>query len=226
MSPNVNKVMPPGLVIAATLYFGWPPSAPLFQSDDTVRATAVRWKREDLQDPPPISVKVDPFASVLVASGQQEVEEETGKLIPATKPAGPDPAVLQQGLVLSGIAEMSGQKWAILNGRPRLPGDTLVTNDVNRHSCEVVSVGQDHAVVRCEGTVAQIELSRIGIGHAMQKSTASEMPGVQLHPIADPQQANHKTNEDKAAGASAQPAVLKEPTEFPNSFGALGNLAR
>ncbi|KAA1262185.1 hypothetical protein LF1_47470 [Rubripirellula obstinata] len=198
MSPSVNKFLPPGMVVAATLYFGWPPAKPLIQSDSIVRATAVRWKRDDLKKPATVSIDVDPFASVLVVSDELEVEEETGKLVPATRPAGPDPTVLQQGLVLSGIADMGGRKWAILNGRPRLPGDTLVTDDLNRHPCEVVSVGHDHVVVRCEETIAQVE-----IRNSKQNSSASNLPGVKLHPVTE------------IESAAPESASVQEASEIP-----------
>ncbi len=162
MNPNVTKFLPPGLVVMATLYFGWPPSRPLIQSDATVRATAVRWKPDDLASRTSIEVSNDPFASVLVVSDQHEVEEETGKLIPATRPAGPHVSELKNGLSLTGIAQMAGRRWAILNGRPRRPGDQIRTDDNHRHSCEIVSVAADHVIVRCEETIAKIEISLSG----------------------------------------------------------------
>ena len=51
MSPNVHKILPPGLVVVATLYFGWPPSGPLVHSDNSPRLTSVRWKLDDLKAP-------------------------------------------------------------------------------------------------------------------------------------------------------------------------------
>ena len=97
---------------------------------------------------------------MLVVSETHEVEEETGKLVPATRPAGPDPSELQSGLVMTGVADMAGRKWAIVNGRPRLPGDTVRTADNNRHACEVVSVASDYVVVRCEETIAKIHIRK------------------------------------------------------------------
>lgn len=156
MNPTVQRYLPPILVFGAALYFGWPPAEPLDLGEDVVRANSVRWRPEDLAEPVVIKPAADPFEAVLVASDEMEVEPETGKLVAATTPPGPAPEVIQAGLQLDGIAMMGNRLWAVLNGRPRLPGDLILTNDANRHTCEIVSVHSDRIVVRCEETLAEI----------------------------------------------------------------------
>ena len=160
MSPNVQKLLPSALVIAAAAYFGWESAGPSYVNEDVTRATSVRWKADDLVPPAMPSVTVDPFASVLVVSAEQEIEEETGKLVPASRPAGPPARELHAGLSLTGIARMGSRNWAILNGRPRLSGDSVKTDDNNQHECVIVSVEADHVIVRCQETVTQIRLRK------------------------------------------------------------------
>jgi hypothetical protein len=155
MNPAIQRYLPPLLVFGAAMFFAWPPSAPLDLGDDIVRVTSVGWRPSDLADPPWIKPTSDPFQEVLVASEEMEVEPETGELV-AAAPAGPAPEQLKAGLRLDGIANMGGRKWAVLNGRPRLPGDLVRTEDAHRSQCEIVSVHADHIVVRCLETVTEI----------------------------------------------------------------------
>ncbi|MDA8744059.1 hypothetical protein N9N28_05450 [Rubripirellula amarantea] len=180
MSPNVQKLLPPSLVIGAAIYFGWPPSGSTVVNEGIARATSVRWRADDLEPPAIPSITVDPFASVLVVTAEKEVEEETGKLIPATRPAGPPERELRAGLSLTGIANIAGQQWAILNNRPRLPGDVLKTNDNNRHECEIVSVERDHVLVRCEETIAKIH-----VGNQQSITTTNDPKPLDLDPPTD-----------------------------------------
>ena len=157
MNLNIQRLMPPLLVFAAAVYFGWPAAQSLLKEEPIVRATSVRWRSEDLDVPTKPHITKNPFQSVLVADETQEVEEETGKLIPATKPAGPNPNELTGGFRLTGIAQMGTVRWAILNGRPAKAGDLVETQNSYRHRCEVIEVHQDHILVKCEETMVKIE---------------------------------------------------------------------
>ena len=95
MNPTVQRYLPPILVFSAALYFGWPPAEPLDLGEDVVRANSVRWRPEDVAEPPVIKPAADPFEAVLVASDEMEVEPQTGKLVAATTPAGPALEVIQ-----------------------------------------------------------------------------------------------------------------------------------
>lgn len=154
MNPTVQRYLPPSLVLGAALYFGWPPAEPLDLGADVVRANSVRWRPEDVAEPPVIKPAANPFEAVLVASDEMEVEPETGKLVAATTPAGPPAEEIRAGLQLDGIAEMGNRFWAVLNGRPRLPGDMIFATG---HKCKIVSVFPDHIVVRCQETVVEIQ---------------------------------------------------------------------
>jgi hypothetical protein len=139
--------------------------------EDVVRANSVRWRPEDVAEPSVIKPAANPFAAVLFASDEMEVE--TGKLVDATTPAGPAPETIQAGLQLDGIAKMGNQFWAVLNGRPRLSGDTVFTNDANRLKCEIVSVYPERIVVRCEETVTEVRPRPAGTA---RPAAASHMP--------------------------------------------------
>ncbi|QDT13325.1 hypothetical protein [Planctomycetes bacterium K23_9] len=157
-----QKFAPPAVVLGAALYLGMPPAAPLDLGESIVRASAVRWKKDDLKPPVITKPAANPFHEVLVASEEMEVEPDTGKLVVATKPSGPDPAKVRAGLSLSGIASMGGRKWAVINGKPRLPGDTLKTNDANHLLCKIVRIENDHAVIACEETIVEIRAQPFG----------------------------------------------------------------
>jgi hypothetical protein len=162
MNALVTKFAPPTIVLGAAFYLGAPPAAPLDLGESVVKAAAVRWKKDDLLPPVINRPAISPFGEVLVASEEMEVEPETGKLVVATKPAGPDPEDLRSGLQLVGIAQMGGRKWAVINGKPRLPGDKLNTDDNKQLTCTIVSVESDHAVVSCEETVIKLRARPIG----------------------------------------------------------------
>ncbi len=177
MNPTVQRYLPPTLVLGAALYFGWPPAEPLDLGEDVVRANAVRWRPEDVAEPPVIKPAANPFAAVLFAGAEMEVEPETGKLVAATTHAGPAPEIIHAGLQLDGIAKMGNRFWAVLNGRPRLPGDMIFTSDANRYECEIVSVYPDRIVVRCEETVTEIRPRPAGTARpaaAAHATTAAE----------------------------------------------------
>lgn len=125
-----------------------------------VRAKAVRWRPKDLTDPPQIASSLDPFREVLVTTEATVVEPETGKLVAQTKPSGPPASELESGLRIDGIAHMGGRHWAVINGRARLPGDEIQTNDANRYRCEIVAVESDRVVIRCQETIATLRPSR------------------------------------------------------------------
>ena len=187
MNPVLQRYLPPTLVFGAALYFGWPPAEPLDLGEDVVRASSVRWRPENLAAPPVVQVANNPFEAVLVAGEEMEVEPETGKLVAATMPTGPPVEVIQAGLQLDGIAEMGNRFWAVLNGRPRLPGDMIQTSDANRHQCEIVSVASNHIVVRCEGTVAEIRPRPAGTSRPApaSRAPAANQIGVPTAPVSD-----------------------------------------
>lgn len=153
MNSIVHRYAPPALVIGAGLFFGWPPAEPFDLGDEIVRTGSVRWRSDDLASPTWIEPASDPFREVLLAK-QQVAETENAELV--VKPTGPPEAELKAALRLDGFAEMGGRTWAVVNGRPRLVGDTVTTSDANRHRCEVVSIASDHVTVRCQETTTKI----------------------------------------------------------------------
>lgn len=153
MNSMIQRYLPPAIVLGAAVFFAWPPPAPLDLGDDVVRASSVRWRSDDLTDPPVIEPASDPFQEVLVLS---EEVVEAANAVAEVAATGPAPEELQAGLRLDGFANMGGRTWAVVNGRPRLPGDAIRIGDVNRHPCEIVSIETDHIVVRCEKTVTKI----------------------------------------------------------------------
>ncbi|MGB7344009.1 MAG: hypothetical protein WBD20_07335 [Pirellulaceae bacterium] len=156
MRAIVEKFGPPTVVLGTALYLGMPPAAPLDLGESPVRAAAVRWKADELEPPVIARAAVNPFGQVLVATAEMEVEPDTGKLVVATKPTGPSPDAMKSGLTLTGIAGMGGRKWAIINGKPQLSGDSIKAIGPDRLICEVVSIHADHVVVACEETIVQL----------------------------------------------------------------------
>ena len=156
----IQRFAPPVAVLGIALYLGWPETPSADYGDNLVRAKAVRWRPKDLTDPPQIASTVDPFREVLVTTEETVVEPETGKLVAPTKPAGPPQSELESGLRIDGIAYMGGRHWAVINGRPRLPGDEVRTADANRYPCEILSVEREQVVVRCQETIATLRPAR------------------------------------------------------------------
>jgi hypothetical protein len=177
----LQRYLPPAIVLAAAICFGWPPAQPLDLGEDIVRASSVRWRASDLDAPPLIEPATDPFKQVLVASEQQAEAEMAAVELP---PAGPDPAELAAGLQLDGFADMGGRTWAVLNGRPRLPGDEVITNDANRYRCRLVAIESDHIIVRCEQTETKLRLQPFGGKHA---STRDPAPSPTAQPTTAPE---------------------------------------
>tara|TARA_R110002049_G_scaffold4601_5_gene32097 strand:- start:139447 stop:140049 length:603 start_codon:yes stop_codon:yes gene_type:complete len=157
MSSLMQRYATPIVVLGIALYLVWPAPAPVDYSSDVVRAKAVRWRPQDLQHPPDVSAKVDPFREVLVTTEETVVEPETGKLVIPTRPTGPPAAEIESGLAVEGIAVMGGRNWAIINGRPRLPGDEVITLDANRYRCEIIAIEPDKVVVQCQETTAVLK---------------------------------------------------------------------
>lgn len=172
MNPTVQRYLPPLIVIGAAIFFGWPPAAPLDLGEDVIRANSVRWRVGDLEDPPAFEILVDPFREVLV--NEPKPEQVAGVI--EVEPTGPEPAAIKAGLSLDGMAQMGGRTWAVLNGRPRLPGDFLRTDDANQILCEIVSVHDDHVVVRSEGTVVEVFVQPFGARRIASRSRANALP--------------------------------------------------
>ena len=161
MNYLIQRFGTPSMVLGIAVYLGWPTTSSTNYDDAVARAKSVRWRPQDLANPPDIASTIDPFREVLVTTEKTVVEPETGKLVAQTKPAGPPQSELESGLVIEGIAQMGGRHWAIINGRPRLLGDELQTSDAKRHSCEILAIEDDRVVVRCEETIATLR----PIGH-------------------------------------------------------------
>lgn len=153
MNPLAQRYLPPAMVFAAALYLGWPPSEPLDLGDDVVSATSVRWRPQDLSSAPRVTADRNPFQE------ESSAVEEIDSTASEAEPAGPTAETLKAGLHLDGIANVGGRTWAILNGRPRLEGDFVHTDDANRHRCQIVSVQPDRVAVRYEEIVMEIRPS-------------------------------------------------------------------
>lgn len=152
MNPIVQKYAPPVIVLGAALYLGWPPAAPMDLGENLVQAKAVRWKSQDLDPPTALGTIVDPFQPVLVVNAQPAAVEEDS----AAAPLGPAVDEIRAAVKLSGIANTGGRAWAILNGRARLAGDMIKTNDKSVADCKLVAIAKDHVLVQCQQTFAVI----------------------------------------------------------------------
>ena len=181
MNPLMQRYATPAVVLGIATYLGWPGSTPTDYGSDVVRAKAVRWRANDLDHPPTVRATIDPFREVLVATEETVVEPETGKLVAPTKPTGPSASEIESGLRVDGIALMGGRKWAVINGRPRLPGDQVKTDDANRYRCEILSVGTNQVVVVCLETTVTLRPRRHESTSvaAQEQTTASEQVTVQ-----------------------------------------------
>ncbi len=174
MNSLIQRYLPPVIVLCAAAYFGWPPAPPLDLGDDVVRISSVQWRPDEIADPPLIRPNPDPFGEVLVAEPKMEIEPDTGKLVEVTRPPGPPAERLRAGLLLSGIADTAGKRWAVVNGRPRLSGDTVITAD-GEYVCQIVAIKTEHIVVQCQETVAEIRpASRLPTRAARDNSAATE----------------------------------------------------
>jgi len=178
MNSLIHRYMPPALVLGAAVFFGWPPPKPLDLGEDVVRATAVRWKPADLSDPPPLVAARDPFDDPPATVEEIEVAVED---IAPVGPISPDAETLKGGLQFDGIANVGGRSWAILNGRPRLEGDTVHTNDVEQHKCQIVSVQSDRIVIRCQETTVELLAHE---ARAARKARQSKDSAVDTNPPA------------------------------------------
>jgi len=174
MNPAVQRYLPPMIVFGSAIYFGMPPSKPLDLGEDIVRATSVRWDKDDLENPSLPPIAVNPFREVIVA----EVKPEDAPIQPEA-PSGPEPADIQAGLTLDGFADTAGRRWAIVNGRPRLEGDTVSTTGIEPYVCEIVAVEEDRVVVRCQQTLAEIRPQPFGSKKAATSNPSSQPPVTQ-----------------------------------------------
>ncbi|MEM9586869.1 MAG: hypothetical protein AAGA03_06275 [Planctomycetota bacterium] len=153
MNPLLQRFLPPCIVLATAAYLGWPPAVTVDYSGDVRLAKSIGWKPKDLDPPSPLPAIDDPFAPVLLV--KETVVADPTESVVMTE-IGPSEADISNGLTLSGVAKMGGQLWGVINGRPRLPGDTVLTSGKTRLTCQVIEVHPDHVVVRCESTVAVI----------------------------------------------------------------------
>ena len=127
--------------------------------EDVVRASSVRWRPNELAAPPRIELTSNPFEEVLVADDEAIAAEEA---VIEVVPLGPPAQELKAGLRLDGFANTAGRIWAVVNGRPRLPGDAVRTSDTNQYLCRLESIESNHIIVRCEDTVTEIHLRSFG----------------------------------------------------------------
>lgn len=167
MNPTVQKYAPPVIVLGAALYLGWPPAAPMDLGENLVQAKAVRWKSHDLDPPSALGTIADPFRPVLVVKAEPAAVEEDS----ATVPLGPAVDEIRAAVKLSGIANSGGRAWAILNGRARLAGDMIKTNDKTVPDCKLIAIAKDHVLVQCQQTFAVI---RPQVSGSAGKTTASD----------------------------------------------------
>lgn len=174
MNPVVQRYLPPAIVLGSAIYFGMPPAEPLDLGEDIVRATSVRWDKDDLENPQLPTIVTDPFREVIVANAQTEDVVDEPEV-----PSGPQPADLQAGLTLDGFADTAGRRWAILNGRPRLVGDTVLTTGMAPYTCEIVAVEADRVLVRCQGTLAEIRPQPFGTKKTAASKATSQPPVTQ-----------------------------------------------
>jgi hypothetical protein len=202
MNPWVQRYAPPALVLGAAIYLGWPPPEPLDLGEDVVRATSVRWRPQDLSLGPRIESSRDPFEETPVEVEQVEVAVE---VLEPTVPAGPDADTLKAGFHLDGIANMGGRTWAVLNGRPRLEGDFVRTDDTHRHRCQIVSVAPDHITIRYEETIVEI---RPGAARE-RNSPSSRSPSGRRGDVSPATAGDHEptTAEPRVRGARSGPAA-------------------
>lgn len=196
MNPFVQRYLPPALVVGAATYLGWPPAKPLDLGEDVVRATAVRWRPKDLKPPAPIEAERNPFQAAPVASTEPDVA--TSAELKPEVPTGPSAETIKAGLRLDGFANLGGQTWALINGRPRLPGDTVVTDDTQQYQCQLVAVADDSITVRYEELIVEIRP-----GEVMPE--ASQSPMKRPRRRASPASGRRASAEPSADAAEADP---------------------
>ncbi|TWU08190.1 hypothetical protein [Stieleria varia] len=144
MNPIVQKLGPPGLVLCAALYLGWPADRPMDLADNAVRAKTVRWKPDDLKPPVGIaSQEKDPFQPVLVTAKPKPVSSRPD-LVVVDSIEYPSESLVRSELMLAGIAQIGGRRWAVINGKTRVVGDEI---DVDGQNVTVQSVAADHVVL-------------------------------------------------------------------------------
>jgi hypothetical protein len=170
MNPTVQKYAPPMIVLGAALYLGWPPAAPLDLGENLVQAKAVRWKSRDLEPPTAPGTIVDPFRPVLVVAAEPTPVAAAAEDAVAAPP-GPTVDELRAAVKLSGIANTGGRAWAILNGRPRLVGEVIKTDDKAVPNCKLVAIEKDHVLLQCHQTFAVI---RPQVSGSTGKKTTSD----------------------------------------------------
>lgn len=152
MNPLVQKYAPPAVVLGAALYWGWPPSQPFDLGEEPVQARAVRWKPSDLDSPSAIGSITDPFQPVLVSDEASNETSEQETIIPV----GPTETQIRAAVILTGLGDLGGSKWAIINGNAHLPGDTMRINREGVKDCRLIAVHKDHVIVQCEQTYALV----------------------------------------------------------------------
>ncbi len=155
MNSLMHRFGPPALVFGAALYLGWPPAAPLDLGESVAKAKAVRWKKDDLLAPPTLDVVVDPFRQVLiakVAKDEMKPKQDMKEAVVESMVPERSSETIKSELELTGIANMGGRYWAIVNGKPHLKGDTITTGDSQEFSYEIIAIQSDHVVVRNQKT--------------------------------------------------------------------------
>ena len=182
MKSLMHRFGPPALVFGAALYLGWPPAAPLDLGESVVKAKAIRWKKDDLLAPPTLDVVVDPFRQVLVAKAEMKPEKDMEEMVAESKAPELTSEAIMSELELTGIANMGGRYWAILNGKPHLQGDTITTGDSQEISYEVIAIQSDHVIIRNRKTTVTLRPKPFG----KQMSQTASKPAVQ-QPTPQPQ---------------------------------------
>ena len=168
----------PVVVLGFAFYLGWPPAQPLDLGDDVVRARTVKWNPADLEVSNADPGVVDPFRKVLVV---KEPVQPADELPDPEQTSGPSEQQIRDVIQLTGLANIGGRTWAIVNGRARLAGDTIRTGDQEVRTCKVVSVHKDHIVVQCQQKIAVVRpqvsrrtTTKVSKGSAVE---TSERPG-------------------------------------------------
>lgn len=198
MNASLQKYGPPAVVIAITLYLGWPPSKPLDLGDEVVRAKSVRWKASELEVPRlPRKANKDPFEKVLVAATPQLVAS-TGRVesVEPETPRGPTELDLQKGLKLAGIAQIDSHRWAIVNQRVCCVGDKIAVIGLSDASAELCEIHSDHIKVKLQELTATIRQQPRPRRAETPSSDPSEMNESQPSKSVSDDRRNEEVDED------------------------------
>lgn len=193
MKPVMKRLLPPGIALVTAAYVGWPPAEPLDLGEDVVKAKSVRWRPDDLQPPASRTLSRDPLIPVLVAKSDAHADVKAPSTAPVD-PSRPTIADVQTAITFHGVADLTGQRWAVLDSGPKQRGDRWPLSTHPEATCELAHIGDSQILVRCgelsvsiKKTSAPVMSSDISAEATPTAKTLLARPGLPKNPaIGDP----------------------------------------